>query len=166
MLAVTAGIALLASGCGGSASSVPGGSSSTGASSRYQKELAFSECMRSHGVPDFPDPSRSGALVNNNPGSTIGGAGVGQSALLAAQRTCQHLLPNGGQLSQAQQQQNVKQELKFVQCMRSHGEPDMPDPGRNGALPAGSGINPRSPQFQKAQQACQSLLPVKPGSTP
>jgi hypothetical protein len=28
------------------------------------KLLAFSECMRAHGIPDFPDPSRSGLVVN------------------------------------------------------------------------------------------------------
>ena len=167
LLAVIVGIALLASGCGGSASS-GGGSSSTGASSAYQKELAFSECMRSHGVPDYPDPTSSdGALVINNPGGTTGSGGVSQSTMLAAQQTCRHLLPNGGEPSQAQQQQNVKQELKFVQCMRSHGVPDMPDPSSNGAASAGadSGINPQSPQYQKAMQACQSLLP-KAGTAP
>jgi hypothetical protein len=166
MLAVTAGIALLASGCGGSTSSGPSGSSSTGGSSKYQKELAFSECMRSHGVPNFPDPSSNGALTVTNSGAATGSAGGSHSAMLAAEQTCRHLLPNGGQPSQAQQQRNVKQELKFVQCMRSHGEPNMPDPGSNGALPAGSGVNPQSPQFQKAQQACQSLLPARPGSAP
>jgi len=158
MLAVTAGIALLASGCGGSASSDSSGSSSTGVASNYQKELAFSECMRSHGVPNFPDPSSNGGTVNGQ-GSANGSGGVSQSTLLAAQQTCHHLLPNGGEPSQAQQEQNVKQELKFVQCMRSHGEPDMPDPGSNGEIPAGGSVNPQSPQFQKAQQACQSLQP-------
>ena len=28
------------------------------------KLLAFSECMRAHGIPDFPDPSHSGLVVN------------------------------------------------------------------------------------------------------
>jgi hypothetical protein len=39
--------------------------------------------------------------------------------------------------------------------MRSHGVPNFPDPGAS--LP--SGVNPQSPAFQAAQQACRQLEP-------
>jgi hypothetical protein len=60
------------------------------------------------------------------------------------------------------------QALAFSACMRAHGEPNFPDPQfGNGAsgmkvairIGSGSGIDPRSAQFQKAQQACQGKLP-------
>jgi hypothetical protein len=52
--------------------------------------------------------------------------------------------------------------LKFAACMRSHGVPNLPDPGGGGGgiqIPSGSGINPSSPAFQSAQKACSKLLP-------
>lgn len=56
--------------------------------------------------------------------------------------------------------------LAFIGCMRSHGEPDMPEPtiskdGRTASIDinAGSGIDPNSPQFLAATKACQHLLP-------
>jgi hypothetical protein len=45
--------------------------------------------------------------------------------------------------------------------MRAHGVPNFPDPSGGGGIhiQAGSGINPQSPAFQTAQQACAKLLP-------
>jgi hypothetical protein len=45
--------------------------------------------------------------------------------------------------------------------MRSNGVPNFPDPSSGGGIhiPDGSGISPRSPAFQSAQQACAKLLP-------
>jgi hypothetical protein len=57
--------------------------------------LNFSKCMRSHGVPNFPDPeiSHSGGGV----GIRIGGRGSGiepnSPQFKAAQKTCQSDLP-------------------------------------------------------------------------
>jgi hypothetical protein len=52
--------------------------------------------------------------------------------------------------------------------MRSHGVPNFPTPTFEGhavrlALKAGSGLDPRSPQFQAAQKACRSYF-GPPGS--
>jgi hypothetical protein len=53
--------------------------------------------------------------------------------------------------------------LKFSSCMRAHGVSGFPDPTSTGGLllkaGPGSGIDPRSPAFQSAQQACKKLLP-------
>ena len=50
---------------------------------------------------------------------------------------------------------------QFSACMRSHGEPNFPDPGNGGGIQVGpgSGVDPSSPKFQAAQRACQKLLP-------
>ncbi len=48
--------------------------------------------------------------------------------------------------------------LKYTDCMRSHGEPDFPDPNGQGMItinPTGI-LDPNSPQFQKAEKDCQS----------
>ena len=64
----TAALALLTAACGGSPSPTGSGDSLGAAgsadsqSSNSQKMLAFSHCVRSHGVPNFPDPNSSGVL--------------------------------------------------------------------------------------------------------
>jgi len=54
--------------------------------------------------------------------------------------------------------------LGYVSCMRTHGEPNMPEPtikGRsaNIVVGSGSGVDPNSPQFTTANNACKHLLP-------
>jgi len=59
------------------------------------------------------------------------------------------------------------QELEYASCMRRHGEPDFPDPSSSGGGISFSlrGIDPNSPQFQRANGACRSLSPL-PGGGP
>jgi hypothetical protein len=127
--------------------------------------------MRSHGVPNFPDPGSGGGL-------SIGpGSGIDPSSpkFRAAQQACQKLLPNGGQPSPQQRAKMQAALLAFSACMRSHGVPDFPDPtfaggGARLSLNGGPGsdLNPQSPRFQAAQTACQGKLPgrVKVGGPP
>ena len=61
---------------------------------------------------------------------------------------------------------NLAKELKFAQCMRSHGVPDFPDPNKNGGFSGTSTINPASPTFQNAQSTCMQLSGLGgPGSS-
>jgi hypothetical protein len=50
---------------------------------------------------------------------------------------------------------------QFASCMRSHGEPNFPDPDAQGnlSISASSGVDPSSSQFQTAQRACSKYLP-------
>jgi hypothetical protein len=140
----TAGLALLAAACSGSPSSAAaGGSPNAGDSSGSPSAVSYSDCMRSHGVPNYLDPS-GGQLPK-------GGAqafGVSSSVFVAAQSACHHLLPNAGSFQeQASQctlagdcppalvQQMMAIDRKFAQCMRSHRVPNWPDPtiGSGGA---------------------------------
>ena len=83
--------------------------------------LAYAQCMRSHGVANFPDPNGQGVIQGS-------GINPGSASFQAADKDCRHLLPNGGQPSPAQQAKALAQALKFSQCMRSHGISDFPDP--------------------------------------
>ena len=61
--------------------------------------------------------------------------------------------------------------LSFVNCMRTHGEPDMPEPVVNGnsvhiTIKAGSGIDPGSPRYNAAFKACKHLASPGKGSAP
>jgi subtilase family serine protease len=84
LTAVAAVVALTA--CGGSPSS--SGGSASPQSATYQAELAFAQCMQTHGVPDFPDPKPSGGI-------SISGRPQANSPAGRAYDTCQHLLAAG-----------------------------------------------------------------------
>jgi hypothetical protein len=179
VVAALIGLGLLAAACGGGSPS-PGvasvGSTTTTSqagsesgsnankSQDYAAAVAYAQCMRSHGVPTFPDPNSSGDFITK--GGLTNGQNIDQSSsqVAKANSACQHLLPNGGQPTAAQQQQFLSQALKFSQCMRAHGLPNFPDPktGPSGGISlslGGNGIDSHSPQFQAAQKACQSLMP-------
>jgi hypothetical protein len=152
--AVIAATALLAAACGGPASAPPAHLTA------YQRELAYAQCMRAHGLPTFPDPQSDG-----NFDSTRANASDFHGTLfLSANKACAHL--EGPGMTPAQQQLFTSQALKFAACMRAHGVTDFHYyPSHNGGeaglgAPAGSpGADPSSPQFQSAQRACQKLSP-------
>ena len=157
VVAVTVGIALLTAACGGGSSGSGGSAlgSSSGSSAASASGLAYSRCMRAHGVPNFPDPGAQGGL-------NAKGIDPNNPVVHAAAQVCQHLLPNGGQISQAQRQQGMAVLLKYAKCMRSHGVPNFPDPssGSGGTGTKAVGIDTSSPQFQAATRSCQKLLSV------
>ncbi len=141
----------------------------------YQAMLAYSQCMRSHGVASFPDPVNQGGNIGLR---ISGGPGTGldpdSATFKAAQQACQSLIPapkagTGGQIPEKAREQA----LQFSQCMRDHGLPDFPDPQfSNGGVSIGgpgqkgAGLDPNSATFQAAQQACESLMPgLSGGST-
>ena len=179
-IAALAVLALVAAGCGGGS---PNGSAvanigttsatdtapssaqtPTTAQEKQATAYAFSKCMRANGVPNFPDPSTSGGIELN------AGSGLDPNSpqFQKAQTKCQKLLPNGGRPSQQQIAKAEQQALAFSKCMRSHGVPNFPDPqfSTNGGFGVrvkiggpGSGLDPNSPTFQRAQQACAKVLP-------
>jgi hypothetical protein len=163
VLAVSATIALSA--CGGPDSSTIDnvGTSTvttvaaTGSGTNSSNSLAFARCLRSNGVPNFPDPNSSGVIQKESPQQL----GVSVSTYRTALSACSHLLPNGGNgPNQAQLQQVRALGLRFAQCMRRHGVA-LPDPASDGRIPdPGSvGIDQGSPRFQAANQACGKYRP-------
>ena len=47
----------------------------------------------------------------------------------------------------------------FAQCMRDHSIANYPDPTKDGINLQDTGIDPNTPEFKAAREACQSLLP-------
>src|SRR5947208_3465150 len=100
-LIATAGLALLAAACtGGPPSADPGGTPGAGGQASSSSAVGYSRCMRSHGVPDFPDPA-SDAVI---PKTSAQQLGISDSRLRTAQNACQHLLPNVTSLQQQARQ--------------------------------------------------------------
>jgi hypothetical protein len=141
-----------------------GGSSGGGAtlSLKTADAAKFAACMRTHGVPNFPDPNSQGAI-------TIGpssGLDPGSPTFNAAQQHCRSVLPNGGRPSAQQQAKMRAGALAFSACMRRHGLENFPDPtfsdgGAHIRITPGaaSNLDPQSPVFQAAQKACNGKLP-------
>jgi hypothetical protein len=136
----------------------------------YSQALAFSKCMRAHGLSNFPDPQTlgGGIQLSITPRS---GINPQAPAFQEAQQSCKHLLPNGGQPSAQASAQAKANLLRTSECMRAHGITDFPDPqtgsppsnpagysavmGVNGAfLAIPSSINPQSPAFKQAAATC------------
>ena len=125
--------------------------------------------MRSHGVPNFPDPSGGGFQ---------GSAGLDRSSptFTAAQTRCQKLLGGGPGSGPPPSAQALAQMVKDSQCMRQHGIYDFPDPRTSvpsDAFRGGAGvisdidgvilvfpgtIDRQSPAFTKAAGACKFPL--------
>jgi hypothetical protein len=171
-LAVAAAIVLLACGCGGNPSSSSSGASSADGSSTIQKEVAYANCLTSHGVTGVSVGSGGALTITNGNNRMTAGSGAlppqalqSSPTLKSAAQACSKLAPSNGQQqpSQGQAAANLKQALKFTQCMRSHGVPNFPDPNSSGGFSGSSsigGANPQSSSYQKAQRACQSLIPA------
>jgi hypothetical protein len=134
---------------------------------KFAAALSYSRCMRAHGIPNYPDPKQIGGSIQ------VGSApGIDpQSPLyLSAQRACSHLLPNGGEPTQAAREKELARMLQTSRCMRSHGISAFPDPvllapssraayssimSNDGVWLAIPGsIDERSPIFERAAAAC------------
>jgi hypothetical protein len=159
---------LLAAGCGGGGTAgVPRVASTTPAATTATPQnglVAFSQCMRSNGMPSFPDPQRyAGGSVK----LTIHQFGAGNPQFQAALNACNHLLPNrGGTPETAQQLRRQRADaLSFARCMRSRGVSRFPDPTAQGQLTVemvqAQGIDVHSPAVLRVVQAC---LPASHGA--
>jgi hypothetical protein len=166
------GLALLAAACGGATGShvaVLGSTAPQGrsiadqptASIQQNAALAFSRCVRSRGVPSWPDPDADGAIPKVAPAQL----GVSSAELQTAQSACRQLLPDSGQPTPAALQRSWSDFLTFARCMRAHGVPRWPDPTRYPQHPdrptfdlQAAGIDPDSPQTIATIDRCAPLL--------
>ncbi len=141
------------------------GSSKPKATAASNSQLALAQCMRAHGVPNFPDPivgpGGAGFSISQSLSGgplSVDGITFGGPAFTSAGKTCK--LFGGGTAPPPVSESQKLQEFHFAECMRAHGVPKFPDP----VFPPGGGIerklspgvNPDSPAFQRAAKACRS----------
>jgi hypothetical protein len=155
--AVVVGVTV--AGCSGG-STVPtaasaGGSGSSGKSS-LADAVAYSQCIRSHGVSNFPDPVQT---PSGGYGYRTSGIDPNSAAFQGAVQACKALpspwTSTGQELTPAQQQAW----LNWAQCIRSHGVPAFPDPTFSDSEVRDSGVGSNSSQLQSAMNACKSQMP-------
>ena len=114
VVATAVSVALAAGGCGASQKPSPSASIS-GATG-----VAFAACMRSHGVPDLPDPGANGV--------DLAGIDTRTPAFKSAHQSCTPLQPASGADNSSASESERLAAIDNAKCMRSHGVPNFPDP--------------------------------------
>lgn len=159
---LAAGAALLLAGCG----SANDNNATTSQSSQniVTDAYRYSACMRSHGVPSFPDPH----VVVNTPGKQAVGIHplpksiASSPQFKAAQEACKGIMPapeNGSPKQQTERERaRATYMLAFARCLRMHGVPGFPDPTAQGQLTPemihAAGVDLQAPSVLTAAQAC------------
>lgn len=114
--------------------------------------IAHADCMRSHGVPDFPDPGSIQIDVKTHPD-------LDPSSLpfVAAQKACLSLAPGGTSANFVSPALQTAA-LAYSACMRAHGFPNFADPvfDSRGEHVSINGIDTDSTQFRNADKLCQT----------
>jgi hypothetical protein len=180
-IAGLAAIGLLAAACGGGSkdpaaagagrtttTAAPSAAASSGQSgqiSQTQQLLELAQCVRSHGVPSFPDPSPTDGILGMIENAAASGVNPQAPAFQAAWKACKKYGP-GANLTPAQSAAQNAKGVEESQCMRSHGVPNFPDPttgpvGEQVINLRGTGIDPGSPTAVQAaaSKACAKLFP-------
>jgi hypothetical protein len=161
LVAAIGGVVLAA--CGSSGTPTTAGSSEP----NQGMALKFSQCMRAHGVANFPDPGAGGDVQ-------INGINPQSPAFQAALQACKQYAPvKAGPPKMSESQREAA--FRFAQCMRSHGMSNFPDPSQtapSGAVAVlvlkgmvfalGPGIDPKSPGFRQAASRCGVTPPSGP----
>jgi hypothetical protein len=123
--AALAAVALIGAGCSnGSAESTATATATATASASKKltardKAVKFAECIRAHGVSDFPDPNEKNDFEY--------GVSVTPAVWKRATTACKDLQPPGT-LSAKRTPKQQSASLRFAQCIRDHGVKDFPDP--------------------------------------
>lgn len=153
-------LTLVGCGSGSAAPSAPS-SSGTAAGPPIQRLVAYSTCMRRHGISTFPDPDSHGNLVVT-PAEHIDPASPQYER---AEQACRRYGPGGASaagMTPSQHAHALAAMTRYVKCMRKHGIP-IADPfsGANGGvgirLPPS--VDPSSASYRDADAACRRLLP-------
>jgi hypothetical protein len=158
---VALGLALLAAACGSQSptSSTAGVSGASGAAAGgpAAQAFAFARCMRTHGIPNFPEP-----VVSTSNGATsikmVAPANLAKpSVIQAAQGACAKYAPSPGN-GRSSGGPGKAAFLAFARCLRSHGLTNFPDPNQQGQITIeminAAGINLHAPNVLPAAKAC------------
>ncbi len=126
-LAALALVAAIGAGCGSSAPSETG-TAATGSDKKAtdrDKAVKFAECIRAHGVSDFPDPNAKNEFEF--------GVSVTVTVWKRATTACKDLQPPGT-LSSKRTPKEQSASLRFARCVRENGVKDFPDPANGEPL--------------------------------
>lgn len=120
--------------------------------------LKFAQCMRQHGITEFPDPKPGGEMaVKISPNTP-------KQKMDAAMEACKKYAPNGGNPPKMDAAA-IEQARQMAKCMRENGVPNFPDPDPNGLFKIDGnklGTGPGDAKFDAAEKACAQYRPSGP----
>jgi hypothetical protein len=125
LAAALAMVALISAGCSNppAETGTPTASNSGAGESKKltarEKAVKFAECIRAHGVRDFPDPNAKNDFEY--------GVSVSATVWTRAVDACKDLQPPGT-LSAKRTPKQQSATLRLAQCVRANGVKDFPDP--------------------------------------
>jgi len=152
---VSSSCALAVAACG--MSSKRDGSAST----TYAQAVRYADCVRAHGVSNFPDPSPGGGL-----NLRALGAEAGSPTVLAAQAACAKTQRGGSARPAPFTGEQKRQMVAKAQCIRTHGVPNFADPttvgnGMFGEARLPPGWSPAAPAIVNATKTCAHVgIPI------
>ncbi|MFF3325354.1 hypothetical protein [Streptomyces sp. NPDC002889] len=162
MAALLMSVALVAGACSSSdepekaVADVPGKTSETPKATGKADVLAYAKCMRKNGMPDFPDPQPGGGL------GLPPGTDPNSPEFKKVEDKCKHLMGGDQEKVNGDDSWSAEDKLKYSKCMRENGVPKFPDADANGGWKfpeSGGDVDPQSPQFKKAEKACEKYQP-------
>ena len=117
----------------------------------------WATCIRSHGDPNQVDPTidtnKDIEITMRNVSPTLSSAVHGSTGPCSTYLLSAEAALRGGQA--APQAPSIAQEIAYVDCMRTNGVPNYPDPSADGDTKfEGTGINTDSTTFENADELC------------
>lgn len=133
-----------------------GSAASAQQTDRQDAALAFAQCVRDNGYPEFPDPDTEGGFkFLIEPGSA--------DRFQAATTACRELAPEGMR-DEGVTPEQMDALIKLSQCVRENGVPEFPDPGPAGNFDlSNTGLGPNDKRLEAAMATCQSDSGPAPG---
>jgi hypothetical protein len=138
--------------CAGlSITAIRAGAQSPGAPDAMDRALAFAQCVRENGYPEFPDPDPQGGGMR-----VMMSGGQSAARFRAAQEACRDLMP-AGLAARGNDPERIEQLLAFAQCMRENGVSEWPDPNADGAFEFEGGLlgNRNDRRVRTAMETCR-----------
>lgn len=122
---------------------------------RFQQALAYAECMRANGMPDYPDPElQDGGVRVKVPRGT--------PELEKAKEACRDKEPQGEAEDDGGATVDAAELTAWTNCMRAR-LPKFPDPEVSGQTVTvaldGTGLRGDSADFENARKECDSQSP-------
>lgn len=118
--------------------------------------MTYSQCMRKHGLSEFPDADAEGRIKLR-----LGSIDPNSAVFREASDACRHLAPEGWGDTEADPG-DAEVMLEFARCMRENGIPDYPDPDPNTgfriAVGPGTNLNPDDPKVRETLDICTAVL--------
>lgn len=127
--------------------------------------VAFAQCVRENGMPDFKDPAPDVAMDE--------AVDFNSPAFKKAAEACKDVMPTPFLRNNGDENWSAADKRAYAACMRSNGAPSFPDPDTSGGFKLDDDDHPDTPQFKKAEEACQqyqpqglpSMIPSKTGGS-